>query len=151
MVGSRFLRAIKEGGPRRAARGFCAALAAAIALPAGAALAADPNIPDPSTVGTPIVLFSPTPSAAPARPVRGAAAAPAKRSAPPAGRPAAVATAPVTAAPLIPPAVLPARLGPPPAPRPELPMDTTLQPLATPADVTAPDSGGAAPGKPPAS
>jgi hypothetical protein len=93
------------------------------ALAGHPALAADPS---PAPLGPPVVLFSHEPPiVVPPRP-----AEPMKRAA---------RTVPVQAKPLIPPA--PAPLGPPPAPRPALPLETGLQPVAKPAaspDSTAP-------------
>jgi hypothetical protein len=84
------------------------------------------GIDQPPALGQPIVLFSPdTPTATPPGFAHGAgASAPAKR--PTAQR------IPLDGKPLIPPAPLAAKLGPPPAPRPALSLETDLQPLATP-------------------
>jgi hypothetical protein len=81
-------------------------------------------VADPATAGPPM---APGPAQNPntAAPRNVAAANPVKRpDAPPAH--------PAPAKSLIPPASLPAKLSPPPAPRPALPIDTDLQPLASP-------------------
>jgi hypothetical protein len=146
MVGSHIPSSLREMAPWVIARGRSAALSAGVAAAVvlalgGTALAADVNIPDPATVGTPIVLFSPATPPAPVMPMRNmAATAPVKQ---PAARA-------VPATPLIPPAPVPAKLGPPPAARPALPIETELQPLASPSDAP-PDAVGPATNKPPAS
>jgi hypothetical protein len=100
----------------------------------------------PGAIGQPIVLFSPSmPSPVPL--VRSAAAT----TAAPAKRPAvAVQRIPLDAKPLIPPAPLPAKLGPPPDPRPALPLETDLQPLTPPSQASNPQAPPAGPTPPPA-
>jgi hypothetical protein len=112
------------GGSRRNPA-ITAAIAAIASLPlAEPARAAD--LDQPAAPGQPIVLFSPNaPAATPPGFVRDAAATtPAKR---PAAQP--QRTLP-GARPLIPPAAPTAKLGPPPAPRAALSLETDLLPLA---------------------
>ena len=97
------------------------------------------------SVGPPIVLFSPSPSAATTGPAAlhrtAVASAPGRRTGNAAAR------APIDAKPLIPPAAAPAKPGPPPDPRPALSIETDLQPLAAPApaQTQTPAAGTAAP------
>jgi hypothetical protein len=124
----------------------------ALALLGAAAFAVTPAAAA-DAVGPPTSLLPPslpTTAAAP-QPQRSVAsvASPGKRAALPVQR------APLDGRPLIPPAALPAKLGPPPEPRPALPLETDLQPLA-PASSATPEPGaaGEAPStaaKPPAS
>jgi hypothetical protein len=102
-----------------------AAVLVGLVAPVLAERAAD--LDQPSAPGQPIVLFSldspaPTPSTLMRSP---AATAPAKRPA------TAVQRIPLDGKPLIPPAPLATKLGPPPAPRPALSLETDLQPLAS--------------------
>ena len=88
-------------------------------LPGRVLLVADPAAPGPPAA----LIPAQNPNTSTPRNV--AAANPVKRpDAPPAH--------PAPAKSLIPPASLPAKLSPPPAPRPALPIDTDLQPLASP-------------------
>jgi hypothetical protein len=121
-------------------------VAGAMLSAADVADAADPDAGSAS-IGPPVILFSldpPTPAPTPhggAQRNAGAATAPAKRPAVPVQR------IPLDAKPLIPPAQTAAKLGAPPDPRPPLPLDTDLLPLAAaPADGDAPP-----PAKPPSS
>jgi hypothetical protein len=107
---------------------FCVGAALFVAAPARAA---DANLVSP-VLGQPVTLFLPSPFAepTPAPSVRPTAStAPVKRSKP-----------------LIPPAQpVPAKLGPPPDPRPALPLEIDLQPIAAspqspPAGATAPQA-----------
>jgi hypothetical protein len=88
-------------------------------VPGLAARAAD--VDQPAALGQPIILFShDAPAASPPGLLHSAGATtPTKR---PAG--------PVQRAPLIPPTSLAVKLGPPPAPRPAMSLETDLQPLA---------------------
>jgi len=96
---------------------------------------ADSNLVAPP-LGQPIVLFLPSPfdERTPAAPVHAVAAAPVKKSKQ-----------------LIPPSPTPAKLGPPPDPRPAMPLEIDLQPLAPtaqtpPARTTAPSADKLPPG-----
>jgi hypothetical protein len=142
MMGSRKPRSIRDLWPR-ATRGGSVVLLAGLAWGSGPALAADADISDPAAVGNPIVLFQPSVAPAPVKPQRNAV------TALPARPGAAAARAGVVTRQLIPPAPVPVNLGPPPAPRPALPIETGLQPLGP--SPQAPQSGtpGLAAAKPP--
>jgi len=116
-------RVIGHGG------GFTLFCMGAALLLAGPARAADANLVAP-TLGQPVILALPSPFAEPI---------PA-----PSVRPAASATPVKRSKPLIPPtSPVPAKLGPPPDPRPPLPLEIDLQPVA--ASPQSPSTGTAAP------
>jgi hypothetical protein len=102
------------------------------------------EIDQPPAPGQPIVLFSPdTRAPTNASLGRGAGStAPTKRPGTPVQR------IPLDGKPLIPPAPPTAKLGPPPAPRPALSLETDLQPLTTPPTPPAGASNPAAPKAP---
>ncbi|HWB52528.1 MAG TPA: hypothetical protein VG651_25715 [Stellaceae bacterium] len=110
----------------------------AVGQPAvGQSAVGQPAVGQPA-VGQPIVLFPRDPSAAPpGESVRhtGAAAMPARHPITPMHPVVPVQRKPLDGRPLIPPAAVPAKLGPPPAPRPALSLETDLRPL-TPAPAT---------------
>jgi hypothetical protein len=111
----------------------------AMLAPVLAARAAD--IDQPPAPGQPIILFSlDTPAPTPQGFARSAGAvAPTRRPSTPVQR------IPLDGKPLIPPAPPAAKLGPPPAPRPALSLETDLQPLTTP---PAPPAGASNPAAP---
>ena len=133
MVGSRISSSVKYVMLRFVGRGGPVALLGGLLLAPGFASLADINIPDPATVGTPTVLFSPSTPPASVKPVRSIAA-------PTPARPSSAVPAQTGTTKSQPPlAPVPAKLGPPPTPRPALPLDTGLQPLAAPPET--PQSG----------
>lgn len=125
--------------PKRAAAAAVSfAVAALAAVPAAnAADFGQPPAVAQSAVGQPVVLFPrDAPAAAPGGFAHHAGAAmPAKHPSVPMHPVVPVQRKPLDGRPLIPPAAVPAKLGPPPAPRPALSLETDLRPL-TPAPAT---------------
>jgi len=135
MVGSRIASLIRHVTLRFVGRGGPVALLGSLLPASGVALATDINIPAPATGGPPIVLFHPSPQPAPVKPTR--STNPNRPGSAALGRTAAT-KPPISQSPAA------AKLGPPPTPRPALPLDTDLQPLARPSETPQPGDPGSA-------